>query len=1167
MSAQAPATNARAQLRQWVPVILLGLIPALPLLVGIGLVNTRAGGDSPFLLVRVHQLVSNLAAGVFPVRWMPDAAYGLGYPFFNYYAALPYYLAALLKLLGLGYIASIKMVQALGFVLSAMAMYGLSRELRNSHAASLAIATLYACAPFHMVNVYVRGDSLSEFYAFVFFPLILWTLTRLHHEPSARNVAWVGLSYAGLILSHNLSAFIFSLFALLYVLLLAASSPAPSKAGAQSRASAALKHLGASAAALGLGLLLSAWFWIPALGETAYVDLRDMTSGYFHYGQHFRSSDLVQQNLLFDYAITADREPFRMGLLQALLALAGGATLAAKSVRQRRIDIEGAFVALLTLGATLMVTPLSQRLWQHLPLLPMVQFPWRFLSLQAIGTSLLAAYLIPRRPRLEWVVALVVVGMALVSALGLLQPERLHISEADVNTERILLYEHFTANIGTTIRADWLPAGVDPRPYTSEALRYNGQKPAPLVLDGQVSVLESTTQGPTSEGWHVDVTSEEAWLGFHTYYFPGWKARVDGAPAQIDALPGLGYINLRLTRGPHDVLFQLGETPLRRIGTLLSAVAAVLAIVALLRGAQVHQGTVLVALVAVGVVASLSVAWHVPPVSPQLDETYLDLTMDFDRVPYLHHNPGGVSFGSVARMSHYALSAQQIQAGESLTVSTFWDDVQAEDLRVEVALVSPAQHLFGLALREAVDAQPLTTDRTQHTLQVPPSTPRGLYLLALCLHDSTGEVLPTNTRGETLGTTYLVPVLVEGYEAAEGDEPTLQTFSDRIALAQVETQQRVAGTLEVTLTWRVDAPPLQDYKTALRLRDPAGWEVARLDTQPGYGFYPTHMWRPGEHIRDRYLLHLDEGTPPGRAYRLDVTLYDARTIRPLATATVTDIDVALPTVQPGLRGFKSITPALAVAEAQPLGEQWEQGQTLQLWVKWVATGSLDHDYRCQVSLRDATDAVALRQVFPLAVGYGTSRWPQNAVVASRYALTLPPDISSDEYSVLLSVMDPTSQQVLGTLDLGTLRIAETVRRFEVPPMAHAVGADFGDQVRLLGYDLQQMPSGLRLVLHWQALTAVDTDYKVFVHLFEPASEAIAAQQDLVAGREGYGSTRWLPQEIVSQDMVVPLEGVQRGDYRLAVGLYHNAGRLPIVAPLSFTVSADRLLLNQTIRVP
>lgn len=69
-----------------VGVTVLALAAAYPLLSQPGLLNTRGGGDSPFLLQRLQQLETALRDGHFPVRWMPDANYGYGYPFFNYYA-------------------------------------------------------------------------------------------------------------------------------------------------------------------------------------------------------------------------------------------------------------------------------------------------------------------------------------------------------------------------------------------------------------------------------------------------------------------------------------------------------------------------------------------------------------------------------------------------------------------------------------------------------------------------------------------------------------------------------------------------------------------------------------------------------------------------------------------------------------------------------------------------------------------------------------------------------------------------------------------------------------------------------------------------------------------------------------------------------------------------
>ena len=68
--------------------LFISIIAAWPLLSDPGFLNTRGGGDSPFLLQRVQQLGLALADGHFPVRWMPDASYGYGYPFFNYYAPL-----------------------------------------------------------------------------------------------------------------------------------------------------------------------------------------------------------------------------------------------------------------------------------------------------------------------------------------------------------------------------------------------------------------------------------------------------------------------------------------------------------------------------------------------------------------------------------------------------------------------------------------------------------------------------------------------------------------------------------------------------------------------------------------------------------------------------------------------------------------------------------------------------------------------------------------------------------------------------------------------------------------------------------------------------------------------------------------------------------------------
>ena len=172
MIGQQPAKATRIESRaagrggQYAPLLLafaLSMLAALPLLIGPGIINTRAGGDSPFLIQRVQAVMVNLEAGTLPARWMPDAAHGLGYPALNFYAALPYYVAALLARAGLGILWGIKITQALGFVLAGVMTYRLARAMGAGPWGALRLA-FYTFAPFHMVNVYVRESPL-EFYA------------------------------------------------------------------------------------------------------------------------------------------------------------------------------------------------------------------------------------------------------------------------------------------------------------------------------------------------------------------------------------------------------------------------------------------------------------------------------------------------------------------------------------------------------------------------------------------------------------------------------------------------------------------------------------------------------------------------------------------------------------------------------------------------------------------------------------------------------------------------------------------------------------------------------------------------------------------------------------------------------------------------------------------
>jgi hypothetical protein len=159
--------------------------------------------------------------------------------------------------------------------------------------------------------------------------------------------------------------------------------------------------------------------------------------------------------------------------------------------------------------------------------------------------------------------------------------------------------------------------------------------------------------------------------------------------------------------------------------------------------------------------------------------------------------------------------------------------------------------------------------------------------------------------------------------------------------------------------------------------------------------------------------------------------------------------------------------------------------------------------------------------------------------------------------------------------LGSVTVQAPDRSFQLPSPQHPVSAEFGDQMRLLGYDLEleenqeisdqeisdQGPDSpipdsliprLRVTLYWQAVGEMQTGYTVFVHLLDGEGK-LRAQHDGPPAGGDWPTTAWTPGEIVRDEhsLTVPAD-VPPGRYALAVGLYdpRTLRRLALTAPFS-----------------
>ncbi len=983
-------------------VVVVAIVAAWPALSQPGLLNTRGGGDSPFLLQRLQQLTAALAGGHFPVRWMPDAAYGDGYPFYNYYAPLSIYIAAAFRGLGFSFVRAIHLAQLAGFVVAGLGAFYLGWRWLGSPWAGLLAAVAYTVAPFHMVNVYVRGDSLAEFWAMAWYPVVLLAadgLLAAERHARRRAVALFALAYAALILSHNISALIFSPFLLLYLafrLWRPAFSAAPR-----------LPRPAALVAALVLAFALAAFFFVPALAEQDLAQLGPVTEGYFHYSNHFRGLDLVQRGLLFDYNPDGG-VAFRVGLAQAIGALAGAAVLLGRPPARRAPVVLFALAAFVV--AVVMITPLSRPLWDHLPLLPFTQFPWRFLSVVALFGALLTGGLatLPGRgagPALAGLVGLVL----LLAALLGLRTDHLILTDADVTAERLAQYEWFTGNIGTTVSAEYLPPAAAPRPWTSAWLN-DGTRDRAAAVAGDLAVATIRARAAARQVWDITTGPAGATVVLPALAWPGWRATLDGQPAAASAQPGSGRLTVAVPAGGHVVTLTLVRTPLRRAAELLSLGALLITLILLLAPPLPRRPfPLLVALVAFALLtAAAALLWRGDP--RELPPG--DLTWDFAQMAYLHHDRGGVAFEDGTRLYEYGYSTEEIAAGEILviTLSLASGDGRAATL----ALVTPAAARppdAGAPPPPVVAwaTRPLDTAAPVFRLSIPADAPPGLYVPRLTL-DGARPLLPS---GGTRGELFLRPVRVRaGVALAASPAGPLDVRATGLTL-------RDATTLDGHFAWYTARPLGARYQFSLRLQDAAGATLAQLDAQPGYGFQPSTLWPAGQWTADWLALRLPQPAPAEGQYPLVMRLYDAGSGQTVLTRRVGVVEWAgggwlarlhepsftLPAdLRPVAATFSGDGRSLIDLRGYRLARD---GDALRLTLVWHAATGAPGEFVRFVHLLDSAGGIAAQSdSAPAGDSYPTGQWVAGEIVADAVTFDLS-GLPPGEYRLATGFYAPT----------------------------------------------------------------------------------------------------------------------------------------------------------------
>lgn len=546
-------------MKKGVSIILLLLFVSFPAVASLLLPGGFTSHDLTHHVIRQIDMDRLLSEGQFPPRWSGDLATGFGYPLFLFNYPLPALAGEIFHKVGFSFLYSVKAVLFSSMILSVLGMYlflksflgspracvDVSRGEADSRLPAFLGAVFYLYAPIRFLNVYVAA-SVGSALAIGILPFVFWSIVEI--KKGKEWAILVGaLSVSGLILAHNVTALIFAPVILTFAWVIGGIR--------------GIKKIGIMFL---LGLGLSAWFWLPAMGEKQFIRY-DQLMRRIYVDQFPTLSQIIYSP--WGYGLSHPQNPesgdmsYQLGLVHIGVVLVYGIWYLAFGRRNKFKRLSLFILASFVISIFLMLK-ISQPIWDALPFLSLVQFPWRFMAVSIFMAAVATALLVNALPHKK----LLVISLLLLVIYA--NRNHLRINQKYDPGEDYYL----SLKTSATSFDENLPIWVTKIKTDADHGKFSF-----LSGKGSVNTIESKSARVLVE---IEAT-ESAEVRFNQYYFPGWDIEMDGEKVNFNYLTvdNSGLPVFDIAEGKHLVTAEFKNTPIRNIADGISVITVIIIVI------------------------------------------------------------------------------------------------------------------------------------------------------------------------------------------------------------------------------------------------------------------------------------------------------------------------------------------------------------------------------------------------------------------------------------------------------------------------------------------------------------------------------------------------------------------------------------------------------------